>query len=62
MVEFIALALTKMNKANDQGKRLPIKVTKTFDRPFTTFRRWWESIDEYFTIQAGRVADNHTKI
>ena len=55
MANFIATAMTKINKANDSGKRLHIKAPKTFDGTFTKFSRWWESIDEYFTIHATRV-------
>ena len=62
MAEFIAIAVTRLNKASDPGKRLPIKAPETFDGTFTKFRRWWESIDEYFTIHATRVPDDQTKI
>ena len=37
MAEFIAFALTKLKKANDPGKRLPIKAPETLDGTFTKF-------------------------
>ena len=65
--ETIALAahiLSKMKegKEEDSGKRLPVKSPNTFDGTFTKFRRWWESIDEYFTIHKRRVPTDETKI
>ena len=46
----------------DSGKRLPIKAPETSDESFTKFRRWWESIKEYFTIHQKRVPNDETKI
>ena len=67
--ETIALAahiLSKMKegKEEDSGKRLPVKSPDTFDgtSTFTKFRRWWESIDEYFTIHKRHVPTDETKI
>ena len=53
--ETIALAahiLSKMKegKVEDSGKCLPVKAPDTFDGTFTKFMRWWESMDQYFTI------------
>ena len=64
MAEFIAVTLNPLSKdkEEDRGKRLPIKALETFDGTFTKFRRWWESIDEYFTIHQNRVPDDQTKI
>ena len=65
--ETIALAahiLSKMKegKEEDSGKRLPVKAPDTFDGTFIKFRRWWESIDEYFTIHKRRVPMDEMKI
>ena len=65
--ETIALAAhilsnMKEGKEEDSGKRLPVKEPDTFDGTFTKFRRWWESMDEYFTIHKRRVSTNETKI
>ena len=60
MAEFIAVTLNHLrkDKEEDRGKRLPIKAPETFDGTFTNFWRWWESIDEYFTIHQNRVPDD----
>ena len=65
--ETIALSahiLSKLRdgKEEDSGKRLPVKAPDTFDGSFTKFRRWWESMDKYFTIHRGRVHTDETKI
>ena len=52
----------KEGKEEDSGKCLPVKAPDTFDGSFTKFRRWWESIDEYFTIHKRRVPTDETKI
>ena len=53
----------QLKKADeDGGKRLPIKAPETFDGSFTKFRRWWESINEYFAIHQKRVPNDETKI
>ena len=39
-----------------------MKAPDIFDGTFTKFRRWWESIDEYFTIYKRRVPTDQTKI
>ena len=56
------LSRMREGKEEDSGKRLPVKVLDTFDGTFTKFRRWWESIDEYFTIHKRRVPTDETKI
>ena len=56
------LSKIKEGKEEDSGKRLPVKAPDTFDGTFTKFRRWWESIDEYFTIHKRRVPTDQTKI
>ena len=65
--ETLALAsvmLSKMRegKEEDSGKRLPVKAPDTFDWTFTKFRRWWEAIDECFTIHKRHVPTDETKI
>ena len=44
------LSRMKEGKEEDSGKRLLVKAPDTFDGSFTKFGRWWESMDEYFTI------------
>ena len=56
------LGKTKEGKEEDSGQCLPVKAPDTFDVSFTKFRRWWESMDEYFTIHKRRVPTNETKI
>ena len=56
------LSKMKEGKEEDSGKRLPVKAPNTFDGTFTKFRRWWESIDVYFTIHKRRVPTDQTKI
>ena len=56
------LSKLKEGKEEDSGKHLPVKASDTFDRTFTKFRRWWESMDEYFTIHKRRVPTDETKI
>ena len=46
----------------DSGKRIPLKARETFDGSFGKFRRWWESINEYFLIHQQRVPNDQTKI
>ena len=41
---------------------LPIMALETFDGSFTKFRRWWESINEYFRIHQRRVPNTETEI
>ena len=60
--EIIAMALAAQPKEDDTGKRLPVKAPDTYDRSFVKFRRWWESIDEYFAIHRKRVPTDETKI
>ena len=52
----------KEGKEEDTGKRLPMKAPDTFDSTFTKFRRWWESIDKYFTIHKRYVPTYQMKI
>ena len=52
----------KEGKEEDSGKHLPVKAPDTFDGTFTKFRRWWKSMDEYFTIHKRRVSTDETKI
>ena len=56
------LSKIKEGKVEDSGKRLPVKAPDTFDWTFTKFRRWWESINEYFTIHKRCVPTHQTKI
>ena len=56
------LSKMKEGKEEDSGKRLPVKAPNTFDGSFIKFRRWWESMDEYFTIHKRRVPTDETKI
>ena len=59
----LATAFQQLKKADeDNGKRLPIKARETFNGSFTKFRRWWESINEYFAIHHKRVPSDETKI
>ena len=59
----LTTAFQQLKKADeDNSKRLPIKAPETFDGSFTKFRRWWESINEYFTIHQKRVPSDETKI
>ena len=60
----VAIMLCKMRegKEEDSGKRLPVKAPDTFNGTFTKFRRWWEAINKYFTIQKRRVPTDETKI
>ena len=60
--EIIAMALAARLKEDDSGKRLPVKAPDTFDGMFVKFRRWWESIDEYFAIHRKRVPTDETRI
>ena len=62
VVEIIAMALAAQPKENDMGKRLPFKAPDSYNGSFVKFRRWWESIDEYFAIHRKRVPTNETKI
>ena len=56
------LSRMREGKEEDSGKCLPVKASDTFDGTFTKFRRWWEAIDEYFTIHKRRVPTDETKI
>ena len=56
------LSRMREGKEEDSGKRLLVKAPDTFDGTFTKFRRWWESIDEYFTIYKRHVPTDETKI
>ena len=60
--EIIAMALASQLKKDNTGKRLPVKAPDTYDGSFVKFRRWWQSIDEYFAIYRKRVPTNETKI
>ena len=60
--EIIAMALAAQPKEDDMGKRLLVKAPDTYDGSFVKFRRWWESIDEYFAIHRKRVPTDETKI
>ena len=60
--EIIAMTLAARPKEDDMGKRLPVKAPDTYDGSFVKFRRWWESIDEYFAIHRKRVPTDETKI
>ena len=60
--EIIAMALAAQPKEDDTGKRLPVKAPDTYNGSFVKFRRWWESIDEYFAIHRKRVPTDETKI
>ena len=61
--KILTATFQQLKKADeDTGKRLPIKAPETFDGSFTKFRRWWESINEYFAIHQKRVPNDETKI
>ena len=60
--EIITIALALRPKEDDMGKRLPVNAPDTYDGLFVKFRRWWESIDEYFAIHRKRVPTDETKI
>ena len=60
--EVITMTLAARPKEEDSGKCLPVKAPDTSDGAFIKFRRWWESIDEYFTIHRKRVPTDKTKI
>ena len=60
--EVIAMALAARPKEEDSGKCLPVKAPDTLDGTFIKFRRWWESIDEYFVIHRKRVLTDETKL
>ena len=34
----------------DSREEIPLEAPKTFDWSFRKSRRWWESINKYFTI------------
>ena len=59
-----SMMLSRMSegKEQDSGKCLPVKAPDIFDGTFTKFRRWWESIDEYFNIHKRLVPTDETKI
>ena len=56
------LSKIKKGKEEDSGKHLPVKASHTLDGTFAKFRRWRESMDEYFTIHKRCVPTNETKI
>ena len=59
----LASAFQQLKKEDeDSGKRIPLKAPETFDGSFSKFRRWWESINEYFAIHQKRVPNDQTKI
>ena len=59
----LASAFQQLKKQDeDSGKRIPLKAPEIFDGPFSKFRRWWESINEYFSIDQKRVPNVQTKI
>ena len=60
--EIIAMALAARPKEDDMGKRLPVKAPDTYNGSFVRFRRWWESIDDYFAIHRKRLPTDETKI
>ena len=49
-------------KDDNSGNRIPLKEPETCDGSFIKFRRWWESINEYFTIHQRKVPNDQTKI
>ena len=60
--EIIDMALAAQPKEDDTVQRLPVKAPDTYDGSFVKFRRWGESIDEYFAIHRKRVPTDETKI
>ena len=61
--KILATAFKQLKKEGDNsGKRIPLKAPETFDGSFTKFRRWWETINEYFVIYQKRVPNDQTKI
>ena len=60
--EIIARALAAHPKEDDTGKRLPVKALDTYDRSFVKFRRWWESIDKYFSIHRKGIPTGGAKV
>ena len=63
LAKILAATFQQLKKADeDTGKRLPIKAPEILDGSFTKFRRWWESINEYFTIHQKRVPNDEKKM
>ena len=63
LAKVLATAFQQLKRADENsGKSLPIKAHETFDGSFTKFTRWWDSINEYFTIHQKTVPNNETKI
>ena len=61
--KILAAAFQQLKKDDDDsGKRIPLKAPETFDGSFAKFRRWWESINEYYAINQRRVPNEQTKI
>ena len=61
--KLLAVAFQQLKKDDkDSGKRIPLKSPEIFDGSFSKFRRWWESINEYFAIHEKRVPNDQTKI
>ena len=47
---------------NDSKKRMPLMALRKFAGSFCKFRRYCESINEYFAIHQKRVPNDQTKI
>ena len=61
--KILAAAFQQVTKDDGHsGKRIPLQAPETFDGSFATFKRWWESINEYFAINQKRVPNDQTKI
>ena len=61
--KILAAAFQQLKREDeDSGKRIPMKAPETFDGSFSKFRRWWESVNEYFAIHQKRVPNDQTKI
>ena len=59
----LASAFHQLKKEDeDSRKNIPLKAPETFDGSFSKFRRWWETINEYFVIHQKRVPHDQTKI
>ena len=57
--KLLATTFPQLKKQDEEcGKRLPIKAPETLEGSFTKFRRFWESINEYFAIHQKRVPND----
>ena len=61
--KLLGVAFQQLKKDDDNSrKKIPLKALETFHGSFNKFRRWWEPMNEYFTIHQKRVPNNQTKI